>query len=260
MSAAINGSSHDDGTIQCQPVAWRSARMTTTTDPVAARWRQLLSGSQMSGGQGHQERRRKARQRVRQMERRYTGTGEYQQLAITGTSTSHSTEVWGDKLTNKREGICRIGLLNPSGFTLMGGSAKDDQIKALLQQMEVDVMCFPEVNVCWHKLTPRNRLEERTLGWFETMHRSVAYNYRDREAKRHQYGGTAILSINNAACRVMGSGRDATGLGRWTWTRFRGRNGITTRIICAYRPCIPAGANKVCSVYAQHQRFFDEQA
>ena len=136
--------------------------MTPTMDPVAARWWQLLSGSQMSGEQGHQGRRQKAKQKERQMEQRLTGTNEYQQLAITGTTMSHSMEAWGDKLTDKRDGICRIGLLNPSGFTLMGGSAKDDQLRSLMKQMEVEVMCFPEVNVCWqhHKLTPRNRLEE----------------------------------------------------------------------------------------------------
>jgi len=128
--------------------------MTTTVDPVVARWRQLLPGLQTSGGQGHQERRQKDGQKRRQLECRHTGTREYKQLAITGKTMSHATEAWGDKLTEKREGICRIGLLNPSGFTLMGGSAKDDQIKALMKQMEVDVMCFPEVNVCWHKLTP----------------------------------------------------------------------------------------------------------
>jgi hypothetical protein len=94
------------------------------------------------------------------MEQRYTGTSEYQQLVIAGTTRSHSMEAWGDKLKDKQDEICRIGLLNPSGFTLMGGSAKDDQIRSLLKQMEVDIMCFPEVNVCWHKLTPRNRLEE----------------------------------------------------------------------------------------------------
>ena len=103
-----------------------------------------------------------------------------------------------------------------------------------MKTMEADVMCFPEVNVCWHKLAPRNRLEERTMGWFEMLHRSVSYNFRDRMTSRHQFGGTAIFSINNAASRVMGSGRDSTGLGRWTWTRFRGRNGIATRIVCAY--------------------------
>jgi hypothetical protein len=75
----------------------------------------------------------------------------------------------------------------------------------------------------------------------------------------HQFRGTAIFSINNAASRVMGSGRDSTGLGRWTWTRFHGRNGIATRIVCAYQPCIPVGSDKVFSVYVQHQLFFDDQ-
>ena len=57
----------------------------------------------------------------------------------------------------------------------------------------------------------------------------------------------------------MGSGKDTTGLGRWTWTQFHGRNGIVMRVICAYRPCTPSGVDKIFSVYAQHQRFFDEQ-
>ena len=49
------------------------------------------------------------------------------------------------------------------------------------------------------------------------------------------------------------------GLGQWTSTRFRGRNGIITRIVCAYWPCAPTGTDKIFSVYAQHQRYFDEQ-
>ena len=233
--------------------------MTSAVDPVVAQWRQLLSGSQSSGGTGHQRKERRVKQREQQMQRRLVNVNDYQQLAISGTVASHATEAWGDALTGKREGICRIGLLNPSVFTLTGGSAKDDQLQELMKTMEADVMCFPEVNVCWHKVAPRNRLEERTMGWFETLHRSVSYNSRDQITSRHQFGGTAIFSINNAASRVMGSGRDSTGLGRWTWTRFRGRNGIATRIVCAYRLCTPAGSDKVFSVYAQHQRFFDDQ-
>jgi hypothetical protein len=157
--------------------------MTPTRDSGVARWRQLLSGSQMSGGQGHQGGRRKGRKKRSQMKWRVMDTSEYRQATISGTTMSHSTGEWGDKLMDKQEGICRIGLLNPSGLTLMGGSAKDDQIRSLLKQMDADVMCFPKVSVCWHKLTPCNRLEEQTLGWFETMHRLVAYNVRDRAAK-----------------------------------------------------------------------------
>ena len=31
-----------------------------------------------------------------------------------------------------------------------------------------------------------------------------------------------------------------------------------TRVVCAYRPCAPTGTDKIFSVYAQQQRFFDE--
>jgi len=55
----------------------------------------------------------------------------------------------------------------------------------------------------------------------------------------------------------MGSGRDGTGLGRWTWMQYRGWNGLILQAICAYRPCMPSGMNKVFSVYAQHGRYFD---
>jgi hypothetical protein len=233
--------------------------MTPPTDPVVEQWRQLLSGSQLRGGRGHQRSERRVDQRKRNMERRCVKVNDYQQLAISGRRTSHATEAWGDRLNDKREGICRIGLLNPSGFTLTGGWAKDDQLRDMMKMMEVDIMCYPEVNVCWHKLTQRNRLEERMMGWFEMLHRSVAYNYQERSATRYQYGGTAIFSINNAASRVMGSGRDSTGLGRWAWTRFRGQNGIITRVVCAYRPCAPADTDKTLSVYAQQQWYFDEQ-
>ena len=177
----------------------------------------------MSGGEGHQGRQRKQRQGERQREWRAIGSNELHQMAITGATMSHPTEAWGDRLMAKQDGICWIGLLNPSGFTLQGESAKDDQLRNLMKEMEVDVMCFPKVNVCWHsKLMPHNRLEERTIGWFEMLHQLVAYNYHDHEATQHQYGGTLILGVNNAACRVMDSEHDMTGLGWWMSTWFRG--------------------------------------
>jgi hypothetical protein len=150
-------------------------------------------------------------------------------------------------------------LLNPTGFTVRSGSAKDDQLRKFMEESEVDIMAFPEVNVCWHRVQSQHRLEERTLGWFETLHRSIAYNHKEHDARRQQYGGNVLLSINNAAHRVMEAGRDSSGLGRWTWTRYRGRNNITTRVICAYRPCFPTGSDKSFSVYTQHQRYFDER-
>ena len=94
------------------------------------------------------------------------------------------------------------------------------------------------------------------MGWFEMVHRSVAYNYTDCDAQKHQYGGNVIFSINNVANHVMNSDKEPTGLGRWTWTKYWRQNDIHTQMVCAYCPCLPMGMDKVHSVYAQHQQFF----
>jgi hypothetical protein len=89
-----------------------------------------------------------------------------------------------------------------------------------MREAEIDIMNFPEVNVCWHKVTPRNRLEEQMMGWFEMVHKSVAYNFWETGPSQQQYGGNMILSINNVAHQVLKAGSDETGLGQWAWTRF----------------------------------------
>jgi len=102
---------------------------------------------------------------------------------IRGQTASNPSEVWGDAMLRKGQHICWIGLLNPTGFTVHGGSAKDNQISEFIAKSEFDIVNFPEVNECWHKVIPRNRLEERTLRWFKTLHRSVAYNYADTKVQ-----------------------------------------------------------------------------
>jgi hypothetical protein len=75
---------------------------------------------------------------------------ERSQQTIQGRGTSHPSAAWGDVLRRKEQNICRIGLLNPTGFTVRSGSAKDDQLRKFIEESEVDIMAFPEVNVCWH--------------------------------------------------------------------------------------------------------------
>jgi len=69
----------------------------------------------------------------------------------------------------------------------------------------------------------------------------------------HQFGGSAIFSINHTAHRVIDKGADDSALGRWTWTKYQGKNGQTLRVIAGYRPNPPQGPY---SVYAQQNAFF----
>ena len=129
--------------------------MTPVMDPVVAQWRQLLHGSQMSGGQGHQRIQKGQtgwKTRSKQVGRTQP---ELRQMDLYGNN-HHPSDTWGDALKIKWVNICRIGLLNPSDFTTCGGSAKDDQLCRFMEDIEVDIMNFSEVNVCWHHVTPRN--------------------------------------------------------------------------------------------------------
>ncbi len=57
-----------------------------------------------------------------------------------------------------------------------------------------------------------------------------------------------------ASHQVVEKGADTSNLGRWSWTRYRGRNNQTLRIISAYRPNQPNGP---FIVYAQQNAYFN---
>jgi hypothetical protein len=56
------------------------------------------------------ERRRKWKLRMQTLKTKDGGTG--------GHMIGYSQDVWGDEQQRKRRGVCRIGLLNPTGLTV----------------------------------------------------------------------------------------------------------------------------------------------
>jgi hypothetical protein len=92
----------------------------------------------------------------------------------------------------------------------------------------------------------------RTQEWWECQHICWAHNRTSTPNQTRQFGGTAIFSINQAAHRVIEKGYDKTLLGRWSWTRFQGKNGQTLRIIVSYRPNPPQGPH---TGYAQQNAY-----
>ena len=232
-------------------------------------WWQGIPAERWRGGRSHQRRKHKATEKKgKRRQSQQTQEDEHfrerlenlRQRTLTTNESHHPSEYWGNIMRQKSNDVARICLLNFSGFTLSARSLKDDQLRKFMEEQDVDVILLPEANVCWHKMYHCDRLHEQTFGWFEDIHQAYAYNYKDSEAEKRQYGGVVILTRNNAASRVMESGKDDSGLGRWVWVRYRGRNGIVTCIICCYRPCVPSSNGSTGSVYAQHQRHFNDKA
>ena len=61
-----------------------------------------------------------------------------------------------------------------------------------------------------------------------------------------------MIASDEVTHRVIETGKDPTGLGRWCWMRLQGRNGIRVRIITVSRPCDTPGAT---TVFQQQNRY-----
>ncbi len=85
----------------------------------------------------------------------------------------------------------------------------------------------------------------------------VVYNVHKLEGmSRTQEEGTGLLMFGPLTeyLDMPGSEKDATGLGRWLTMLLKGE-GVQTRIVCGYNPCINRLSDNSTS-YQQQQRFF----
>lgn len=78
----------------------------------------------------------------------------------------------------------------------------------------------------------------------------MSHNCTSKLVTPHQWGGTSLFSINRAAHRTTGKGIDASGLGRWCWTQYKGKKNHFLQSFSCYCPNPPNGP---LSVYAQHR-------
>jgi hypothetical protein len=140
---------------------------------------------------------------------------------------------------------------------LSGENPKNRIIYNTITNKQIGILGMSELNKCWHLVQEKDRWKDRTRGWWESSHCTLGYNRNDNELSTvFQPGGMAVISINKSSHRVIASGLDKTGLGRWSWTRYRGKHNVTLRVVSAYRPCKPSnpGPN---TTYSQQQRYLD---
>jgi hypothetical protein len=158
------------------------------------------------------------------------------------------------------ENTLRIGFININGVPSSAGDPKNKMIFNSIKSKQISILGMAELNKCWYLVPDRDKWKERTRGWWESAHHNLGYNRKDNElATIFQPGGTAVLSIDGSSHRVIQSGQDPKGLGRWTWTLYRGKNNIKLRVVSLYRPGKPSapGPN---TAFSQQQRFFNRSS
>jgi len=127
----------------------------------------------------------------------------------------------------KGRNILRIGYLNIRGLQALSQSCKDDLLCAGITTYDFDVFGLGELNLDWRFIPENDKLYTRVRDWWESLHLSYGHNKTVPPSTRQKWGGTALLSINKASHRVISKGVDRLLLGRWSWTRYQGRNSHT---------------------------------
>jgi len=93
---------------------------------------------------------------------------------------------------------------------------KDSFLRTGIDSHQIDIMGIAEVNIDWQTITYENKAQTRVKEWWEACHTSLAYNCTETPLQSQQWGGTAILSRNKVAHRVIEARRDPNSLGRWS--------------------------------------------
>ena len=166
-------------------------------------------------------------------------------------------DFWGNIPSEAVTEILRVVSLNINGLPLRPDSDKYSSVYDYMHDYDIDVLALQETNVQWHLVPPEQRLNERTRGWFQRQYVKAAWFSKYESEATHVYGGTAIIVRGNAAGRVIRSGHDRSGLGRWSWLELRGYDGKSVIVVSAYRPVY--NPFRTGSVWSQHKTYFDSQ-
>ena len=146
----------------------------------------------------------------------------------------------GDIMRNKEENQVRVISAQLNTFPTsnrLEDKAKLLVLRSLLVNSEADVMITQEDNVDWTVITAERRPKERCRSWFESLNVHSAFNtHEDNLRRKKLQGGVSIWTMNDATRRIESRGVDSSGLGRWNYVRYEGRNGVKTRIYSIYRP------------------------
>ena len=139
---------------------------------------------------------------------------------------------WGNKMKSKKENNVRICMENVNNIvSMIKGNHKLDQAKTWLIRNNIDIACWIELGVPWHRRRLKDKLKSmmRCASWDEQL--TIAANNVHKETGQRQFGGTATMAFNSIVATVANSGVDTSSLGRWSWIKIQGKMGKSTTII-----------------------------
>jgi len=167
---------------------------------------------------------------------------------------------YGSTHTIKPKDCIRLWFTNPCGLGVDPFSHKsDDSLHFLRHKSKCDIFGLAETNLHWKMLHNSATLYSRLRQKWKYFKQITSHNSHANLGKT-QRGGTCMATVGQAAYRHHSQGTDQTGLGRWSWMEFRGKNDHATRVYTAYRPGgKPSSDSERTTVYHQQKRYLQKR-
>ena len=109
-------------------------------------------------------------------------------------------QTFGDSITTKEDGIIRIVSQNINCFGVSTHhNHKQEITKTWLIENSVDIVGWQETGIAFHMFPKNKRLHERMKDPRWSKQRLSAYNNKHECVSCLQYGGTAVIEVNEAA-------------------------------------------------------------
>ena len=184
---------------------------------------------------------------------------EYQKELDARIDSKEKGDHHGDLHTKKNKETVRVWFTNPCGIGIDPNKIKNhNSFYFLCYKSKCDIFGLAETNVNWHHLKGSASLYSRVKYYWKKFKTVTTHNLHAKHGI-NQRGGTCAAAINQIAHRVQQVGKDPTGLGRWVWMDFVGRDNHTTRVYTAYRPGNkPPKTSKRTTVYHQHAQYIKD--
>ena len=178
------------------------------------------------------------------------------------TNIENETYYFGDLLEPKKKHVFRGVSVQLGGFPVKPTDSKHEDFIAAMIDHEVDVVAIQEVGINFSRMGVEGQWKKR-IGWNTWLNghhcKTVnAWNSLDHVTEAKQYGGVAILAYGETSFYAAGSGIDPSKMGRWCWTRYRGKDEKYLRVVSFYRP-VPSAPTGVKTVSAVQRRCLQDE-
>jgi hypothetical protein len=122
-----------------------------------------------------------------------------------------------------------------NGLRPFGDMASLVKVAERLRALQEESVVFSETNVEWHKYELRENMQKLFMKAFGAAHLEYCTSSDKFETTYHKRGGTTCGDLGQMVHRVIASGRDETGRGRWSQITYVAKEGKKMTIIYAYR-------------------------